>query len=445
MSGPALRWVDHHLPVKVSRSERAVLRDHASRANTYWASWAATEGIAKRTQYAPRTVENCERSLVQKKLLIPVPWVTNYGRETSSGYFLAGVFQEFEKLPDVEVAFKERIEFRDRKTGRVVGGLPRVGGVPSWWSGRGRGVQSEGSQDETPKRELRGPKNSALRGPTHGTPITTISNHQRKEPTDAADAASSVDADASTSCDADASRCARHDQPERAKPKRRQSLAAYLKTLGSDAINEIYWDLESTSKGKTLKWAEPRARKELKIPEGDWPNDDADADARLTLKVVEIAIYTLRKRSYGEFGEIAEYHLDGFEWPPEKNLPLAATGASGSPLRYRHSPSFLYAPKGHEDACVATIHAAIDRMPAAEIAASLALFERHRSEILANCRRVAAKTASLRDSNGHDRQTLHAALEYYRDWHRDKPQTKFPKFVVPIELHPTQQPAADAA
>lgn len=444
MSGRALKWVDHRLKVKVSRSERAVLRDHANRANEFWASWPGTAGIAKRTQYAERTVENCERSLVKKKLLIPVPWVTNYGRETSSGYFLAGVFEDFDELPDLEIAFKERIGFRDPKTGSLVGGRPRPGGVPEWWSGRGREPRPEGSQDETPEPALRGPKKSALRGPMGGTPITTISNHSKEEPSDAADAASSVDADASTICAADASRATGDDQARPANRKRRQSLGAYLKTLGADAINEMYWDLDETSKKRVLKWGEPRARKELGIPKGDWP--EGEMDEKLTLKCVEIAIHTLRKRSYAEFGEVVEGYLCDFEWPPEKNAPEAAQDAADAPLRYRHSPGFLYAGKGHEDACLARIHAAIDRMPTAELAESLKLFDAHRSQILEDCRRVAAKTASLHVDNGHDRQTLHAAAEYWRDWHLERGrQVKWPKFVVPLDLHPQQQPAVDAA
>lgn len=440
MSGRALKWVDHRLRVKVSRSERAVLRDHANRANEFWASWPGTAGIAKRTQYAERTVENCERSLVKKKLLIPVPWITNYGRETSSGYFLAGVFEDFDDLPELEVAFKERIGFRDPKSGALVGGRPRPGGVPEWWSGRGTGVQTEGSQDETPEKPPRGPKNSALRGPMGGTPITTTSNHSLEEPSDAADAASSVDAIASTSRDAHASR-GRTGKSESREPKRQrsQSLGAYLKNLGTDAIDEMYWDLDAT-KGDLLKWTRKRARKDLSVPDGTWP-DESDDD--LTLKAVEIAIYTLRKRSYAEFGEVVEGWLNDFEWPPEKDAPEAAQGATDGPLRYRHSPGFLYSGTSDPDACLARIHGAIDRMPSTELAESLKLFDAHRSEILANCRAVAAKTATLRADNGQDRQTLHAAAEYWRDWHRDKPQTKWPKFVVPAELHPAE-PAAVA-
>lgn len=430
MSGRALKWVDH-LAEKVSRSERAVLRDHANRANTFWASWAATQGIAKRTQYAERTVENCERSLVKKKLLIPVPWVTNYGRETSSGFFLAGVFQDFDELPDVEIAFKERIEFRDPKTGMLTGGRPR-GFTPGWWSGEHKAA--EGSQDETPQSEPRGPKNGALRGPTHGTPITTISNHQRKELPDAADAASPADADASTNCDADAPRGTRDDQARPAKAKRRQSLAAYLKTLGDDAIDEIYWDLNATSKDAILKWAAPRARKELGIAKGAWP--EGDLDHKLTLKVVEIAIHTLRKRSYCEFGDVAEGYLYGFEWPPEKNAPEAIQDAVDAPLRYRHSPGFLYPGPNNPDACLASIHAAIDRMSAAEVAESMGLFAAHRPDVLDECRKSAAVA-----HDDTDRHILHAGADRWRN----KEIVKWPKFVVPAELHPKQEPAAEAA
>jgi hypothetical protein len=426
VSGRALSWVDHRLKVKVSRSERAVLRDHASRANEFWASWAATPGIAKRTQYAERTVENCERALVKKKLLIPVPWVTNYGRETSSGYFLAGVFEDFDQLPDVEVAFKERIEFRDRKTGALVGGRPRDF-IPDWWSGRGRGA--EGSQDETPGSELRGPKNSALRGPMGGTPITTISNHQRKELPDAADAASTVDADASTSCAAAASRDARDDQAAPRKPKRRQSLATYLKTLGTDAINEMYWDFEETKKDLLKNYANPRAREELGVPVGTWPDEHDDA---LTLKAVEIVIHTLRKRSYSEFGEVVEGYLDGFDWPPTRDMPETAGGTADAPLRYRHSPGFLGCQEGQEDAALANIHAAIDRMPAVEIAESLRLFDAHRPDILKDCRAAAAGTVPWGSNHGPDRQVLHIAADFWRN----KPQARWPRFVVPIELHP---------
>lgn len=275
-----------------------------------------------------------------------------------------------------------------------------------------------------------------------GTPITTISNHQRKEPTDAADAASSVDAGASTTCAADASRDARDDQAAPRKPKRRQSLAAYLKTLGTDAIDEMYWDFDATKKDLLHKFAAPRARKDLKVPDGKWPDEMNDA---LTLKCVEIVINTLRKRSYSEFGDVAEYHLDGFDWPPEKGAAEPAGDATDAPLRYRHSPGFLYCQRGQEDAVLARLHSAIDRMPAVDLAESLELFDAHRPDKLKDFRQAAANATPLHPDEGHDRQILHVAVEYWRDWHRDKPQTKWPKFVVPSELHPAQQPAADAA
>lgn len=259
-----------------------------------------------------------------------------------------------------------------------------------------------------------------------------------KQDHDAASAASRrVDADASTSCGADAPRDddANPIDPPKQTRRRRQPLGDYLKSLGTEAVDEIYRDLDE-QRNAILEWADPRARQELGISDGDWP--EGELDNALTLKVVEIALHTLRKRSYAEFGEVAEAYLDGFEWPPEKDAPSGPQPVTEAPLRYRHSPGFLYPGSGHEDACLANIHCGIDRMSAVEIAESMRLFDAHRPEILAQCRAAAAETSPMRSGEVLDRQALHAAAEYWRN----QPKVKWPKFVVPLELHPTPQAAA---
>jgi hypothetical protein len=467
---------------------KSVLLVHADHANTYGASWPSKGTVAEATGLSKQTVENYERGLVKQGKLIAVPWMLDNRTEGRKGFFLGCARRKDGTLPDALEAFCGRMEF-ERKNGGPCG--HPLSENPSWWSGdktprKGHectscGATCHGSDQvddtvwypgegtteipmpdwvrEAVEAEVakRTAANSTLpRGTAGGTggrvpPVVPLNPKEEEEPSgdgsaakpDAAGAASSVDADASTSCAADASRGARDDQTRPAKRKRRQSLGAYLKTLGDEAVNEIYWDLNATSKDAILKWAAPRAREELGIAKGTWP--EGDLDHKLTLKVVEIAINTLRKHSYAEFGEVAEGYLYDFEWAPEKDTPHGTQGTADGPLRYRHSPDFLYSGTSDPDACLASIHAAIDRMSAVELAESLELFDAHRSGILADCRRVAAKTATLRADHGQDRQTLHAAAEYYRDWHRDKPQTRWPKFVVPAEMHPKQEPAAEAA
>lgn len=433
LSNDAINWA---FGLDVRRSaDKLVLLALADAANEHWACFPGKEEIAGKASCAPSSIVHCTRRLEEAGHLVRIPFEALKGQDQKIGYVLAGGG----RIHDLDDEFLA-IAFAARK----LPGRP-LAEKPKHWDGRRRSDAASmefGQGDQPVTLPGEGDYPVTPRGDQPVTPRTLSRPPTTSKDSDAADAASFVDADASTICAADASRAARDDQTRAAKPKRRQSLAAYLKTLGSDAINEIYWDFDTTKSDLLKNYAAPRARDDLKVPAGKWPDE---LDEELTLKSVEIVIHTLRKRSYSEFGEIAEGYLDGFEWPPEKNAPQATGDAAEGELRYRHSPGFLYAGAGHADACAASIHAAIDRMSAVELSESLTLFTRHRPDVLDACRGVAAKTATLHADHGQERQTLHAAVEHYLDWHRDKPQTKWPKFVVPAEMHPKQEPAAAAA
>ena len=450
MSTKAINWVDR-LAEKVSRAERAVLRHHANRANIYWASWAATEDVAKRTQYAPRTVENAERSLAAKGLMIPVPWVTNYGRETSSGFFLKGVFTEYGELPDIYTAFRDRIEFCNRK-GEKVGGQPR-GFVPPWWSGRGI---VEGSQDRTPQEGLRGPKNNALRGPAHGTPITTSSNHQEKTVKDAAIAPSRVpDASASGvevgqappprfSDDADASSAAaeaaarRSDRLEAARnakrtPRRQplpDRLDEHLAELGPEAVDEILDDLETSRAGITYGWAAKTARDELGLDASDNPHDEPGG--MLARKIVALAVMRLRKPDGGGLPDLAHAWLCDFDWPPDREAPERESTRKERPQLPR--VKYYGSPNGDEKTHQ-VLYRQVNELSDDELAAKLDQLKQYRPKILRDSMAEAVEQlqgeGSELDQSSINSLTFKYAIRHYKG--------RWPMFVVPVE------PKSDAA
>lgn len=485
MSNKAINWARKQ-EIKGPSGMKAVLSVHADHSNAFGASWPSKQTVADATNLSKQTVENYERALVKQGKLIAVPWMLDNGTEGRKGFFVGCARRKDGSLPDPLEAFRVRME-SERKNGGPCG--RPLDENPSWWSGDktprkghkctscGETCHGSDQPDDTvwypgegtteipmpdwvrEAVEAEAAKRTAADstlppGTARGTggrvpPVVPLNPKEEAEPPfgasgfagnpDAAHASSSVDADASTFCGADAPRGENADQSEPAKPKRqrRQSLGAYLKTLGTDAIDEIYWDFDAT-KGELLKWARKRAREDLRVPAGTWPDELNEA---LTLKSVEIVINTLRKRSYSEFGEIAEGYLDGLDWPPTKDMPAGAGGTPDAPLRYRHSPGFLSCNKGQEDAALANIHAAIDRMPAAEVAELLKLFGAHRPDILKECREAATKTTPMHgDGAANDRQVLHVGA---RRW-RNQDNVKWPTFVVPAELRPKQDAAAEA-
>jgi hypothetical protein len=431
VSNEAINWA---FATDISRSaDKIVLFVLADAANEYWACFPGKEEIAAKASCAPSSVVHCTRRLEASGHIARIAFEAPMGQDQKIGYVLAGGG----RLHDLDEGFLA-LAFAARK----LPGRPLVD-KPKHWGGQRHSdaVSAKFGQGDQPVT-LAGQGDYLVtpRGEQLVTPRTLSRTPTISISTDAADAASSVDADASTICAADASRGAHDDQTRPAKRKRRQSLGAYLKTLGADAINEIYWDFDATKKDLLKKYAAPRARNDLKVPPGKWPDELDDA---LTLKSVEIVIHTLRKRSYSEFGEIAEAYLDGFEWPPQQDMPEGVGGTPDAPLRYRHSPGFLVCQEGQENAALTNIHAAIDRVAAAELTEALRLFDAHRPEILKDCRSAAAKTASLNGDHGHERQVLHAAAELWR--HKPQRRVQWPTFVVPLELRPERQAAAEAA
>jgi len=308
VSNEALDWA---FRVDVRRSaDKLVLLALADAANEHWACFPGKDEIAAKASCAETSVVHCTRRLEEGGHLVRIAFEAPHGQDQKIGYVLAGGGR-LESLDEEFLC----AAFAKRK----LDGRPRLEKPKHWAGGRKSDAaqQSFGQGDQSVTLPGQGDQLVTPRGDCLVTPRTQRRTPSTTKISDPADAGSSpVDADASTICGAAAPRD-EDDRSVRRSPKRRQTLGAYLKTLGADAVDEIYWDLDS-SRGGVLSWAEPRARKELGIPlDKDWP--EGELDDALTLKVVEIALNTLRKRSYAEFGDVAEGYLAGFEWPPEKS------------------------------------------------------------------------------------------------------------------------------
>lgn len=132
MSNKAINWAKRQ-KVGNPAGLKTVLLVHADHANEHGASWPKKKTVSDAVGLSLRTVENYERLLIERGLLIPVPWVHENGREGRKGFFMGFARRKDGGLPDLSVAFKARIEFKD-EDGDGRNGKPRLS-TPSWWSG----------------------------------------------------------------------------------------------------------------------------------------------------------------------------------------------------------------------------------------------------------------------------------------------------------------------